>query len=77
MKCSVTLSKHNFFILPSGAMEYMANWNETKERLRSKIVALTDNKVLIALEKRDDLISKLAVKLGKTREAIVKIIKDL
>jgi hypothetical protein len=55
----------------------MADWNEIKETLRKKIIQLTGNKVLIVIEKQDDLISKLEVKLGATREAIVKIIKEL
>jgi hypothetical protein len=55
----------------------MANWDETKERLKTKIVQLTDYSVSIALEKREDLISKLEIKLGKTRAAIVQLIKEL
>jgi hypothetical protein len=55
----------------------MANWNEIKETLRNKIIQLTDNKGWIAIEKQEDLLNKLEVKLGKSREAIVKIMNEL
>jgi hypothetical protein len=55
----------------------MADWNEIKERLKIKIIELTDNKILVASEKQEDLIHKLEVRLGKTREVILKILAQL
>jgi hypothetical protein len=55
----------------------MADWNEIKEQLKTKIIQLTDNKILIATEKQEDLIHKLEVRLGKTREVILKILAQL
>jgi len=55
----------------------MADWTETKEKLRGQIIRLTDNKVLIDIGSREELISRLEIKLGKTREVIARIIKDL
>jgi hypothetical protein len=37
----------------------MAKWDETKEKLKTKIVLLTDNNVSVALEKREDLVNKI------------------
>jgi hypothetical protein len=55
----------------------MANWNEIKKTLRNKIIQLNDNKEWIAIGKQEDVINRLEVKLGKTREAILKIMNEL
>jgi hypothetical protein len=55
----------------------MVNWDETKERLKEKIITLTDDNLLFVKEKQEKLLSRLEVKLGQTREAIIKIISKL
>ena len=55
----------------------MANWDETKARLKQKISELTDDNLLFAKEKQEKLLCRLEGKLGQTREAIIKIISNL
>ena len=53
------------------------NWNETKEKLKQKFAMLTDNDVLLAEGKHDEMLGRLQVKLGKTKEELHKIIGAL
>lgn len=55
----------------------MVSWEETKERLKQKISTLTDDNLLPAIEKQEELLSRLEVKLGQTREVIIRIISKL
>jgi hypothetical protein len=55
----------------------MANWDETKERLKRQIRKLTNSNLLIAKENQEELLIKLEAKLGQTREVIIKIISEL
>jgi uncharacterized protein YjbJ (UPF0337 family) len=55
----------------------MINWNETKEKLKEKFAKLTDNDLLMMNGAQDELLKRLEAKLGKTREAIRKLISEL
>lgn len=57
--------------------ELKGNWNETKGKLKQKFALLTDSDVLLIEGKQDELIGRLQVKLGKTKEEIQKIISAL
>jgi uncharacterized protein YjbJ (UPF0337 family) len=57
--------------------ELKGNWNETKGKLKQKFAMLTDDDVLLAEGKQDELIGRLQVKLGKTKEELHKIIAEL
>ena len=57
--------------------EFKGNWNEVKGKLKQKFAMLTDNDLLLIEGKQDELIGKLQVKLGKTKEEIRKIISEL
>lgn len=57
--------------------EFKGNWNEVKGKLKQKFAMLTDNDLLMIEGKQDELIGKLQVKLGKTKEEISKIISEL
>jgi uncharacterized protein YjbJ (UPF0337 family) len=56
---------------------HMINWDETKRMLKQKFAKLTDNDILIIEGKQDELLSRLQVKLGKSREALLKLISEL
>ena len=58
-------------------IELKGNWNETKGRLKQKYAILTDNDMLLAEGKQDELLGRLQVKLGVTKEEIHKIISQL
>jgi uncharacterized protein YjbJ (UPF0337 family) len=53
------------------------NWNETKGKLKQKFAILTDNDVLLLEGKKEEMLGKLQIKLGKTKEELQKIISDL
>jgi uncharacterized protein YjbJ (UPF0337 family) len=57
--------------------ELLGNWNETKGKLKQKFATLTDNDVLLIEGKQDEVIGKLQIKLGKTKEEIHKLISEL
>ncbi|MDT8416727.1 MAG: general stress protein CsbD [Lutibacter sp.] len=58
-------------------LELRKNWHETKEKLKQKFVKLTDNDLLFVEGKQEDVVKKLQVKLGKSKEDILKIITKL
>jgi len=53
------------------------NWNEIKGKLKQKYATLTDNDLLLLEGKQDELLGRLQVKLGKTKEEIHAILGDL
>ncbi|CAH8281692.1 uncharacterized protein YjbJ (UPF0337 family) [Mariniflexile fucanivorans] len=53
------------------------NWNELKGKLKQKYATLTDDDLLFAEGKQDELVGRLQEKLGKSEEEIHKIISDL
>jgi hypothetical protein len=55
----------------------MANWDETKVRLKQKISELTDDKLPFVKERQEGLLNRLEAKLGQTREAIIKLISNM
>ena len=57
--------------------EIKGNWNEQKGKLKQKFAALTDDDLLFTEGKSDELLGRLQIKLGKTKEEIRKIIADL
>lgn len=50
------------------------NWEEQKAKLKQKFAALTDNDLLFVEGKKEEMIAKLQIKLGKTKEELFKII---
>ena len=57
--------------------ELKGNWNEQKGKLKQKFATLTDNDLLFADGKKDEMLGRLQVKLGKTKEEVHKIIEAL
>ena len=55
----------------------MADWDETKAKLKQKISKIADHRLFAVKEQQDELLSRLEAKLGQTREAIIKIISDM
>ncbi len=53
------------------------DWKMTRGKLKQKFAILTDDDLLLVEGKQDELIGRLQVKLGKTREEIRKLIYDL
>lgn len=57
--------------------EVKGNWNEQKGKLKQKFAILTDNDLMFAQGKKDEMLGRLQVKLGKTKEELRKIIGGL
>ncbi|MDR6844390.1 CsbD family protein [Flavobacterium granuli] len=57
--------------------ELKGNWDEQKGKLKQKFAALTDNDLLFVEGKKDEMLGKLQIKLGKTKEELQKIIQAL
>ncbi|MEQ1798204.1 MAG: general stress protein CsbD [Lacibacter sp.] len=53
------------------------NWSEHKKKLKQKFGFLTDNDFMVVLDKNDDMIRRLQLRLGKTKEELYKIIAAL
>lgn len=53
------------------------NWNEMKGKLKQQYAELTDDDLMYAEGKEDEMYGKLQQKLGKTKEEIQQIISDL
>jgi uncharacterized protein YjbJ (UPF0337 family) len=57
--------------------EVKGNWNEQKGKLKKKFAMLTDNDLMFAEGKKEEMMGKLQVKLGKTKDELRKIISAL
>jgi len=57
--------------------EVKGNWAEQKGKLKQKFATLTDNDLLFAEGKKEEMLGKLQVKLGKTKEELHTIISSL
>lgn len=57
--------------------ELKGNWNEQKGKLMQKFAILTDNDLMFAKGKKEEMFGKLQIKLGKTKEELYKIILEL
>ena len=55
----------------------IGNWNERKGKLKQKFGFLTDNDLMFEEGKKEEMIGKLQIKLGKTKEELLKIIGTL
>ena len=57
--------------------EAKGNWNETKGKLKKKFAVLTDNDLMYEEGQKDEMLGKLQIKLGKTKEELHKILDTL
>ena len=53
------------------------NWNDQKEKLKTKFSNLTDEDLNYEEGKRDEMLSRVQTKLGKTPEELTAIIAEL
>lgn len=57
--------------------ELKGNWNEVKGKLKQQYAILTDDDLMLADGKQDELMGRLQQKLGKTKEEIQTLIAGL
>ena len=58
-------------------LEIKGNWNEIKGKLKQKYGDLTDDDLMLAEGKEDELYGRLQKRLGKTKKEIIKEIERL
>lgn len=57
--------------------EVKGNWHEQKGKLKQKFAALTDNDLMFEDGKKEEMLGRLQIKLGKSKEELHKIIASL
>jgi uncharacterized protein YjbJ (UPF0337 family) len=57
--------------------EMKGNWNEQKGKLKQKFAQLTDDDLMFAEGKKDEMLGKLQIKLGKSKEEMEEILSSL
>lgn len=57
--------------------ELAGNWDEKKNKLKEKIAALTHNDLLFTKAQKEEMMAKLGIKLGKTKEELFKIFGEI
>lgn len=57
--------------------EFKGSWEEQKGKLKQKFAELTDNDLKYIEGKKEEMLGKLQIKLGKTKEQLHKIIDAL
>ena len=58
-------------------IELKGNWTEQKGKLKQKFATFIDSDLLFAEGKKEEMLGKLQVKLGKTKEELHQIIELL
>ncbi|MBL0144578.1 MAG: CsbD family protein [Chitinophagaceae bacterium] len=57
--------------------ELKGTWNEQKGKLKQRFAQLTDNDLIFVEGKKDEMLGRLQIKLGKTKEELHKLIASL
>jgi uncharacterized protein YjbJ (UPF0337 family) len=57
--------------------ELKGNWHIQKGKLKQKFATLTDDDLTFAEGKKEEMLGKLQIKLGKTKEEIHTILSEL
>ena len=57
--------------------ELKGNWTEQKGKLKQLYAQLTDNDLMYVDGKKDEMLGKLQIKLGKTRKELAELIAGL
>ena len=57
--------------------EVKGTWNEQKGKLKQKFATLTDNDLLFEEGKKDEMLGRLQIKLGKSKEEIKRVFESL
>jgi uncharacterized protein YjbJ (UPF0337 family) len=53
------------------------NWHKQKGKLKQAFAELTDNDLMYENGKKEEMLGRLQIKLGKTKEELQQIISDL
>lgn len=64
-------------VIKMNKTEVKGNWNEQKGKLKQKFAILTDNDLMFEEGKKDEMMGKLQIILGKSKEEVDSIIAAL
>jgi uncharacterized protein YjbJ (UPF0337 family) len=59
------------------SIEAKGNWNVQKGKLMQKFAMLTDQDLMFVDGKKEEMLGRLQIKLGKTKEELLSIISAL
>ena len=79
-KCSTFVKWYYFHYKYKTIMnttELKGTWEEQKGKLKQKFAALTDNDLMFSEGKKEEMLGRIQIKLGKTKEELHKIISSL
>ena len=74
------LKRENSFTIRTKKMNTIGlkgDWEKQKGKLKQKFAILTDNDVLFLEGKKEEMLGRLQIKLGKTKAELQKIISEL
>jgi uncharacterized protein YjbJ (UPF0337 family) len=73
------MSRHMRELKPNkmNTTEVKGNWNEQKGKLKQKFGFLTDNDLMFEEGKEDEMLGRLQITLGKTKDDLRKLIAEL
>ncbi|MBK7410084.1 MAG: CsbD family protein [Saprospirales bacterium] len=57
--------------------EVKGNWHKQKGKLKQRFAELTDNDLMFEQGKKEEMLGKIQVKLGKTKEEFAAILAAL
>ncbi len=75
LSCQIKSLKKNTIM--ANTTELKGNWAELKGKLKQQFATLTDDDLLFAEGKKDELVGRLQTKLGKSKEEIHKLIGEI
>ena len=58
-------------------IDIMGSWKEQKVKLKKRFVKLRDSDLILEVGKKEEMITKLEIKLGKTRAELQNILAGL
>lgn len=58
-------------------IEIKGNWHEQKGKLKQKFAELTDDDLMFADGKKEEMLGRIQIKLGKSKEELRDIIEAL
>ena len=61
----------------TNSTEVKGTWTEQKGKLKQKFAMLTNNDLLFEEGKKEEMLGRLQIKLGKTKEELLSIIAAL
>ena len=56
---------------------FKGNWLHLRGKLKQKFAVLTDDDLLYEQGRKEEMLGNIAIKLGKTKEELLQIIKAL